>query len=1009
MPPGYADSISTGIIPWLSPAPGSAGDSITPVPYAVGGAVIRSSSGPSRFSNPILACANSSISGGLSSLLVSLSGTIRKEAYFLIWVFGSEERCFGGGSQNPQHPARNYKKADPIAGLFFILYPLFNPSNHVFYMSSSQRTIIAHSGHRDLIENDLQRISDAVTEKLLKISSEQYDRFVLLTGIASGADWLAANAAAGLGMSVVLLTLSEPDENARIEQLKRQFGSRITVRPVRPAPEAQSSLAAYEALAQILAEEADHLILLWDGVDTAKAGGCSEVARKVMNMPGKEKGFRGQLHQLIVPRLSNKYPLCSNIFHDNYKFPPPGIFEWATTVFPKQSYQDRVSWANRYIMYNENFWRFLLPSFLVLFTMGLGYIGFLQLEKTLNGNGAGPVAANARLDAFFNAANLITLNASALNVTEKVPLMLNIARFTGLLFILNAFIVAFMLAIGSNNKNLIRFFLWKLAGYHNIHLVIGLNSLSYPLAIALKQQGAKIIVVDKDPDPNLKTEASKRGVRVMNGSAHSAAFLKRIGAHRARNTYILETEDMENIRTLHELDQLWAQFPDTEKQCYVQLKTSRAAEFIGRPGRLSSHVNVRRFNFHETISRKLLIRYPADRFRPGSHSGAEILLFGFGEMGRQLLLSLLQVLQPDASRRINITVFCKDAAAEKDSFFQQYPCLWHDAVHNPLYEKSYAKKIRALIFPEDMVVFKELPLSDALYFNDTSLVRALSGNCAATFYFCLEEAALNAAYLHGLLGKIGQRDLDLQLFCYFNLPGEKETDHVAYILNNQIPHTPVILFGRMEEECRALAAEDFTIDDLAALINYWYAYKTPAREWIAKPRTVIRLAREDWKVLPYAHQESSRQAADHIWPKLRHIGVSPDQLRRSLADSDKRKQLLAEAAESDNEKYLQLSRMEQRRWCAEKLLSGFLPLQDVYPDSIENIRGWISKWNDPDDPGFKKKYQSQKLHIDLVPFDELFDGVINIRGSARAHSEKNKDSAQIEGIPYFLYVLFNSK
>src|SRR5690606_26418109 len=119
----------------------------------------------------------------------------------------------------------------------------------------------------------------------------------------------------------------------------------------------------------------------------------------------------------------------------------------------------------RNIMYNENFWRFLLPGFLAMITIGLGYAGFLQLASMQSIHDAGSfsgLTTNSHLDAFFNAVNLITFNSSALNVEGNIPLELNISRFTGLLFVLNAFMVAFMLAIGTNNKNLLRFFWWRL-------------------------------------------------------------------------------------------------------------------------------------------------------------------------------------------------------------------------------------------------------------------------------------------------------------------------------------------------------------------------------------------------------------------------------------------------------------------------------------------------------------------------------------------------------------------
>lgn len=875
-------------------------------------------------------------------------------------------------------------------------------------LTARNKAVIAHSGHRDLLQGDERRISEAVETKLSQITGGDYHRFVLLTGIAAGADQLVAGTAARLGMDVILLALSVPEEQARIEVLQQEFGNdRIAVCTLAPPPENQSADAAYEQLAYALAARAVHLLVLWDGVDTAKPGGTSELVRIAMQAPQKKKNFRGTLHQLIIPRLANRYPVCGSVFSKQHNLSPPGVYEWATTAFPRLAYKDNIPPWNRYIAYNENFWRFFLPSLLVVLTILLGYIGFSRLDAGgAQVSGSPPMDSRKRLDAFFNAVNLITFNSSALNTDKPVPLTLNIARFTGLLFVLNAFIVAFMLAIGSNNKNLLRIYLWKLLGFRNIRLVTGLNQLSYPLALALKQQGAEVLLIDKDPDPNFRAEAVRRGIRVMRGSAQSASFLARIQAQRAREIYILEESDEENIRSLHELDQLWAKHPGEKKQCHIYLKGARAAEFVSSPGRLASHVNVRRFNFYETISRKLLISYPADRFSPVC-SSAEVFLFGFAEMGRQLLLSLLQTVHTDEQHQLRITVFSKDAAGECDRFFREYPCLWHDITNNPLYEKPHAREIRDYVFPGGTLDFKELPLSDACYFHDETIQRALSGNNAVSFYFCLEDAVQGAAYLNSLLGRIGEHQLDLQLFCHFNLPGESELEHVAYVLNRQLPHTPVILFGQVDEECRALAEADFRIDDLAALINYWYTNRTLPAEWLKDPRRILQLSRAEWEGLPYAHQESSRQAADHLWVKLRYAGISPHKLLELLSDKAREGSIPVPVAETLKNKLPLLSRMEQRRWCAEKLLNGFLPLQDMYPEAVTAAAAWIRRWNDPAEKEFKRRYQSQKLHIDLLPFEKLFDGEIVQDGKRITHSEKDKDRKQIEGIPYFLYVLFH--
>jgi hypothetical protein len=73
-----------------------------------------------------------------------------------------------------------------------------------------------------------------------------------------------------------------------------------------------------------------------------------------------------------------------------------------------------------------------------------------------------------------------------------------------------------------------------------------------------------------------------------------------------------------------------------------------------------------------------------------------------------------------------------------------------------------------------------------------------------------------------------------------------------------------------------------------------------------------------------------------------------------------------------------LAEMEHRRWCADKLLTGWRSLAPT----PENWNRWKEN---------KKPFQKQKLHIDLVTFDQLFN-----------KDEKLKDDSQIRGIPQFL-------
>lgn len=867
------------------------------------------------------------------------------------------------------------------------------------------KKVIAHSGHRHLLQEDMQQIENAVAEKLLEITQGNFKHFILVSGIAEGADKLVVSRAVEMGLKVLVLLLPGQDDEQRLKELTDRSGTAlITTLSLEPyivhaanekkaGGTGKQDAIPYTVLADCLVKIADHLIVLWDGVDTGKEGGTSDVVNRGIAADGR-RCKSGTLYQLIVPRSINSYPLCGAVLQRERYFPPPDKMEWAETYFPQPSSKSPIPWWKGNVIYNENFWRFVLPLFFVLLTVGFGTWGFILSEEA--GQDAGyPGVRNA----FFNAVNLLTFNSSVheppLEGQEQLNVVLEIARFAGLFFFINAFVVAFLLAIGSNNKNLIRFFFWRWLAGDKISLITGLNSVSYLLAITLKKGKQKVMIIDKAPDPNLKIEAAKRGIRVVNGSPQSSTFLKRNRAVNAHTVYLLEEADADNIRTLQELDQLWVK-QTQRKHCYIHLKEARAAEFVGKLNALSGHAIVRRLNFQETISRKLLIRYPIYRQSQDAWRPTEILLFGFGEMGRQLLVTLLHTIQLNNGRHVNITVFAQDAGTAEAAFYEHYPCLWYNPHDNPLYEAPYTSEIRKEIFPRERITFKELPVSDAAYYNDDAMLRALRNENLITAYFCLEDALQGAAYLHGFLGKIALRNFNLQIFCYCNLADDSEFDNISHMLNKQLPYTPVILFGQLIDECRVLAAGNTTIDDLPALINFWYTNLKEKEYWKDHPEEILQLARKEWEKLSYPHKESNRRAADHIWVKLRYTSYSLQKIKQALnrAGSSEEQELFRYFSKDANperhELFELLSKTEQRRWCAEKLLIGFLPLQDYYLDT-EDIDTRIGRWNT--ERSYKELYQSQKLHIDLVPYDKLSD------------VEKSKDRSQINGIPYFISVL----
>lgn len=169
-----------------------------------------------------------------------------------------------------------------------------------------------------------------------------------------------------------------------------------------------------------------------------------------------------------------------------------------------------------------------------------------------------------------------------------------------------------------------------------------------------------------------------------------------------------------------------------------------------------------------------------------------------------------------------------------------------------------------------------------------------------------------------------------------------------------------------------------------------------------KPK-LIEEAKEMWKSLSPMVKESNVHAAEHLWTKLYLMDTSFFELNALLNDQTKSLSEIAKQYAYSNENpikalILEMAKVEHKRWCAERLLEGFLSFHDFYPDLIspEKFPETISKWNSSKD--FKDYYHLQKQHLDLLTFDKLFVGKFN----GKNYDEKVKDISLIEAIPYLI-------
>ena len=797
-------------------------------------------------------------------------------------------------------------------------------------MNFNKSKTISFTGHRDLRTEDIPSIKAELRKELLVLEVEN-----LLVGNAKGADQLAREVALEIGIQIIDLDASL----------------------LRAANESDCSYYARQA--DYLIGQSSSLIAVWDGVYTGKPGGTSDIIERAL---AANKTMT--IHHLVCPRIANPYPVASLLYK---------VIDFENKKFSRIPFAIKFSWIKHQTKEKFqrpptfNFWEnelaksFIIPGSLVSLTLLLGFWGFCYIYPW-------DIANN-----FFRSVNLITFNNSVIE-DEPVGLLLHTARFTGLMATLSTIFFALRAATQKQRQDFNRN-KWA-ASSEKFDLVLGLNEKAYDLLRDLSLHHQRRLVVLYSEKDNSWLDAIKKlpNVIAVEGHLHSGRTLKTLYATSAQNVFIMSESDSENIRCIQELD-LQVESKKDAPHRYVLIADEAKKLFLIKSmspeGR--SHTTV--INVAENTARRLLFYYPIDRFYLNkATTAAHAIFIGFEETARQILLQLLKQGHYSRDKYLKINIYCKDAQNHLESFQEAYPQFKPEAFQNTTINED----VYAYTWANISLQFIDLPRSDKAWLDEqNALFSAVKPNSIVNLYATLTDSVASSAILTQLLPKIEilKEDFksDVEVFCFYNFPDKKEERQIEKYLNSLAPHTFVKCFGNYVDECSFEAMKDISLDALPKLINAQYAQLN------FEDSQAIDAA---WQNCSEKDKNSNRQAADHIWSKIRLLWPEIDWKfnRKTFEPSDEVKERLY----TDNfaHKY---GEIEHRRWCAELLLQGFVPF-DLKPGTQE-YKEVVEKWKDK---AYKDKQQIQKKHISLVPYGQLLT------------IDKNKDIDQIKTIPKFL-------
>lgn len=859
--------------------------------------------------------------------------------------------------------------------------------------------VIGHSGHRNIFPEQKDPIFCALKEKINEIKNKSTQPCVLISGLAAGADELAVRAAIDCGIMVSVL-LADKQETDRLKSFNNK---NQIIRSAFQVTGTDDDL--YVNQAELILLYSNQILLLWDGVDSGKGGGPSYIYQKSIDKKAHQNTLC--LHQLVTPRETNPFPVLAKRLGKKRLFIDNPELKWYDNDCPiviKESWSERINILGFLNRHESLILQFVLPAFLLLLTIFLGMKGFYDYHICLHQSPASSPLLN-QTDYFFKALNLATLNSSVLGEGSNCePFILDAARFSGLVFFAYAVLLTLIKLTGSNLNRFwihswrIWFKIGKLFKFLKnfsrkgpYDTIIGMSEAAHYLALDLLKSGHKVVVVDSDGESVYKTTCQAAGALIYSNKPNLKVVLEKIKIELSDSIYIFSEDDSINARFMQHVDRHLTKVDKKHKpKLFVHVKDVRERYFLDN----TTLIQKETFQINENISRKLLREFPLDRTQYSfySRTGVElkkvqVIIMGFSDIGKTICLHVAGNGHYQNNISLAIKIYYEPAERENVTNFKaQYPCFYENS--KGFERDNCARQIQHEVFlthgSAALIEFEELPSAESIILHDSfSLYGHIVKENIVNIYCCSENALFSASLANDILPYLNflkiKNSCNLQVLCYCNLPDLQEIAIIEEKLNKAASDVPIQCFGNFLEACSFSAIHQNHLDDFSKKLGLWYHYVHGLKMEVADAKLLWlqnEIAELDKTALFYWDKQSesirdaNRAAADHIFIKLRHAGVSSNDGATY-------------AATKLEEHKVELAKIEHTRWCAQKLIEGFSPLIDTSEGANAE-----SKWIE--DKETKNMLQSLKLHLNLKPFDQL------------STSEKKKDFSQIEGIPYII-------
>jgi voltage-gated potassium channel Kch len=510
-----------------------------------------------------------------------------------------------------------------------------------------------------------------------------------------------------------------------------------------------------------------------------------------------------------------------------------------------------------------HFWVVLIGLFFV--SLVLGIIGFEHYYKY---HGLEHELAKS----FYNTFQLYVFEGG--DLSGHIPWELHIARFTAPLVPLSALIMT-MLQIFREQLGRLRISMMR-----NHVVIIGFGTKGKSIMEDLLRKRRKILVIESDHNnPELGFIQHSKG-RLRLGNATDKTVLKKANITHAEMVYLLTGNDNTQIKACLEIYQLIKNSNRTKEDPLNCIMHLQKQEFMNT---LKSHNLVqniedafalRIFNVYESSARDLFEENPPDGIGipVNSNTVVQVLIFGFGLAGEALALQTALTGHYANGKKPKVLIIDRLAEEKVHDFLERYPTF------NDYCELKYITSEA----DSPQLINHVMPY--------TGIPDTLT-----TIVLCFDNKTQNL--LLGLQLDSISFEERVNIFV-------RTGDDVAFTTFSQ----NVKPYGLSSKVCSQESIYGGFLDKKAIAFHNNYLDKRRKEEDFGKKDADV-----SWEELSQEFKDSNKKAADHIGVKMRAIGCE-------IVDAaDPRPEAII-----TREELLMLTKLEHKRWNAERSLAGWI-------------------------------------------------------------------------------------